>query len=276
MGWLDNYYPWTNLHELNLDWIIELAKEVQNTVKGFPAQIQNLQTQINSVNTELANIKSQLNTLQNRKWDWSNEIAQSLIDANSYTNSQIKFLETEFALKLNELKILLSQYVSELQQLVVSTSLSDREYTDSQIALLKIWAESIPLPAIINPLTGQLEGIDKVLKDLFYYAKVNSLTAGEYDNMKLTAEEYDGYGLTAYQYDFAAKAYLKPSTKIGEIINPFTGEYDSIQNVVDTLAGYHKDGNTAKEYDNLDFTALEYDNLNKTAYQFDMQPIMMI
>lgn len=53
-------YPWTNLHDLNLDWVIEVCQKALKEVDGFPAQIKNLQKQINSANGDIDKIEKYL------------------------------------------------------------------------------------------------------------------------------------------------------------------------------------------------------------------------
>lgn len=52
--------------------------------------------------------------------------------------------------------------------------------------------------------------------------------------------------------------------------NPFTGEKDFYQNIIYTLADYHRSTPlTATEYDALQLTATAYDSKQITAYQYD-------
>lgn len=53
-------YPWTNLHDLNLDWVIEVCQKALKEFDGFPAQIKNLQKQINSANGDIDKIEKYL------------------------------------------------------------------------------------------------------------------------------------------------------------------------------------------------------------------------
>lgn len=56
-----------------------------------------------------------------------------------------------------------------------------------------------------------------------------------------------------------------------KMTNPFTGETESVVNVIYTLATFHmEDALTAAEYDGLELTASAYDSLGITAYQYDV------
>ena len=52
--------------------------------------------------------------------------------------------------------------------------------------------------------------------------------------------------------------------------SPFTGQDDSLQNIIYEIVNEQKSGSlTAREYDNLELTALGYDNYDLTAYDYD-------
>lgn len=62
-----------------------------------------------------------------------------------------------------------------------------------------------------------------------------------------------------------------------DVLNPITGEYENIQNVLDDivdalLRGF---GLTAKEYDDLELTALQYDKLIITAIQYSVRGYLL-
>lgn len=62
-----------------------------------------------------------------------------------------------------------------------------------------------------------------------------------------------------------------------DVLNPITGEYENIQNVLDDivaalLSGF---GLTAKEYDDLELTALQYDKLIITAIQYSVRGYLL-
>lgn len=55
------------------------------------------------------------------------------------------------------------------------------------------------------------------------------------------------------------------------MVNPITGVYEDVRNVVDDIVTYFHTGNalTATEYDTLDLTATYYDGKQITAYDYD-------
>lgn len=121
---------------------------------------------------------------------------------------------------------------------------------------------------VINPITGKLEDINQVLREMFNAFNVYGLTAIEYDNLHLKAQEYDQLELTAREYDFKARLRLFSRLYVS-MYNPFTGLWDKISNVVYKLVDLHRAAYTALEYDNLNYKADEYDNFVLTAYDYD-------
>lgn len=55
------------------------------------------------------------------------------------------------------------------------------------------------------------------------------------------------------------------------MVNPITGQYDDVRNVVNDIVYYFHSENTltAGEYDALDLTAQQYDSKDLTAYDYD-------
>lgn len=86
---------------------------------------------------------------------------------------------------------------------------ADLTYVDGQIERLEnlIHARDADIQ-LVNPATGELDGLQKILWDIYYDADPLSLTAKEYDDLELRAREYDAYELTAEQYDRFARWYL--------------------------------------------------------------------
>lgn len=62
-----------------------------------------------------------------------------------------------------------------------------------------------------------------------------------------------------------------------DVLNPITGEYENIQNVLDDIvdALLNGFGLTAKEYDDLELTALQYDKLIITAIQYSVRGYLL-
>lgn len=62
-----------------------------------------------------------------------------------------------------------------------------------------------------------------------------------------------------------------------KMVNPFTGQEESVLNVIDYLASLHmQDGITAQDYDALELTAQTYDDKELTAREYDTQADILL
>lgn len=185
-------YPYSNLHELNLDWLIDETKKLiaeMQIVQETLAQIEILtEDQIKAlINSAIATNNIEL---YNRMLEYYNQVTN---EYKSYCNNQIA-----------QLKIYVDNqdvYYDNLAKSYADNALvQSKTYTDSQV---------LNYTMMINPITGQYEDVRNVVNDVvMYFHTENSLTAGEYDALDLTAGAYDAYDLTAYDYDFNGKIRL--------------------------------------------------------------------
>lgn len=148
----------------------------------------------------------------------------------------------------------------EFAKIVVLTQEQIQAMIDDSIATnnLVIAQELINLK---NQITLEYQG--------YVTAQINALTV-YIDNQDI---HYDGlakgYANTA---ENAAKAYTDSQVlSYTMMINPITGVYEDVRNVVDDIVAYFhtQDSLTASEYDALDLTASYYDGKQLNAYDYD-------
>lgn len=191
MGFI-NQFPYSDFHELNLDWLLAKTKDLisrMTTIEEEFAKIEVLtEEQIRSmINSAIAtNNIYLLNELNNMHAQITNEYT-------GYVNGRI-----------NQLKTYLDNqdvYYDNLAKSYAENSLIQaKAYTDSSV---------LDYTMMINPITGQYEDVRNVVDDIvMYFHTENSLTADEYDTLDLTATYYDSKDLTAYDYDFNGKLRL--------------------------------------------------------------------
>ena len=204
MGFV-NQFPYSDFHELNLDWLIKQTKDNMDMIKYLEEEFAKI-----VVVTE--------------------DHIQEMIDASIRANNLVVFNE------INKVRADLTNAINDL-----NTDLTARykAYTDAQIALQKIYIdnqdifyfeqakaysdanfeaaktytdETVQISTyMINPITGVYEDVRNVVNDIVsYFHTADALTAIEYDALELTADDYDNYELTAYDYDFNGKIRLNP------------------------------------------------------------------
>lgn len=191
MGFL-NQFPYSDFHEMNLDWLIKQTKDSMEAIKKLQeemAQIQimteeQIESMINAAiasnNIELYNYMTQL------KAEITNEYK-------GYTNNQI-----------SQLKI----YVNNQDVYYIEQA---KSYSDGNLAIAKQYTDDkiLNYNYMVNPINGEYQDVRTVITDIFSNFLTNdALTAAEYDALDLTASAYDAYDLTAYDYDFNGKNLL--------------------------------------------------------------------
>lgn len=202
MGFI-NQFPYSDWHELNIDWVLTLAKNLKSQMDYLLEEFAKIEImteeQINNMiqyaiatnNIDLYNRMNQL------KIDITNEYKD-------YTDSAINNLRSYTDNKFNDQKVYIDNqdvYYNGLAQSYAEHAIVVSEaYTDEKM---------IDYTYMINPITGEYEDVRDVVTDIVdYFHTENSLTASEYDALDLTAAGYDAYDLTAYDYDFNGKLRL--------------------------------------------------------------------
>ena len=191
MGFI-NQFPYSDFHELNIDWALKNIKKLQDEmieVQKVIADIEILTKEQIEAMIDAA-IESNNIIIAQQLQSLKNELTQSY---QTYVNNQIA-----------QLKIYVDgqdTYYFGLSKAYSDNVLVEaKDYTDSQV---------IDYTMMINPITGVYEDVRLVVDDIVsYFHTENSLTAGEYDALDLTADDYDNYELTAYDYDFNGKNLL--------------------------------------------------------------------
>lgn len=187
-------YPYSNLHELNLDWLIDQTKDSMARIKTLEEQMAEI----------VIVTKDQIEIMINDAIAANNVILAANLQAmyDQITTEYINYVTS----RINQLTTYIDNqdtYYDGLAQGYATQAKTDANaYTDDKI---------LNYTMMINPITGQYEDVRDVVDDIVtYFHTENALTAGEYDALDLTADDYDAYQLTAYDYDFNGKIRLNP------------------------------------------------------------------
>lgn len=174
-------FPYTNFHELNLDWILTKVRELQTDIDEINAWKETFSAQINSQISDLIN---QVNT----------EFNQLKTDIAKEFEAQRAETEKQFASLTDAVNARLTAFDGRIAD--IESKLSDIE-------------NNLPtLVHVTNPFTGQSESIQSVINMLADAQRSDALTASEYDALAKTADGYDAYKITAVNYDFNGKSLL--------------------------------------------------------------------
>lgn len=198
-----NQFPYSDFHELNLDWLIKITKENNDKIKYLIDEF----AKIEILTAE--QIQSMINT----------SIEQNNIEVYYYINVIKDNLEAELAQLNSDITARYRAYIDaqiELQKVYIDNQdifyfNAAKGYSDTNLQAAKTYTDEqvLSYTEMINPITGQYDDVRNVVTDIItYFHSENALTAAEYDALDLTASTYDAYQITAYNYDFNAKTIL--------------------------------------------------------------------
>lgn len=191
-------YPYSNVHELNLNWILKQIKILEDNVKEvvelsktWTEQVDNLNARMNDIEEENLKLSNLYNSFVQEVESKFNELERQQLENFEILTNQIENEFNRLQLEINETLSLFNRRIDYLENKLDETLRN--------------------LPSLIvmtSPFTGEDDSLQNIIYDIVNSQKTGSLTALEYDNLELTASEYDNYELTAYDYDFNGKELL--------------------------------------------------------------------
>lgn len=303
-----NQISYTNVHVLNLDWILRELKKFEAELTEFDdygSRITEIESEISRITGTISSIKRTITQINGRCNDLENAIEnndQKILDLRTFLISQIESLEREME-SLETLYYNLRAYNDTSNTVIFNRS---KEYTDKKFREFIQWVDDPRLWLVISPVTNRLESIQQVVNELYAITRWASLTAAQFDSFNFDCEYLDSIGYTCFDFDnfgrfallfnqnyvttsdlieyvkrteldhYALKTELdlfatKESIKIS---NPITGIRGSAQQTVNSLASLHQCGNNCITLDGLDYTASDYDVIGYSAYEFDFKGII--
>ena len=296
-----NKYPYTDFHELNLDWLLTNYQAIIDEINTIVSWVNNHQIEYEEAIARLTHVENEIDTFEAQitaafeqlQADLEADFAQQKADMEkalndmkaevdatvekleqdvafaiaSFENRFIE-LETEVKNELAETKAEVARAIMELQSILEANNQFIFQYVENRLQKFIDDLPEILTVQVYNPYRGEVTDIQTAINDIYSVACIWGLTATQYDSLGLTASEYDALGLTAAEYDTLGYKLLYKDPDL-YMLSPFTGEYEHVQSVIMDLAHLHMGGVTAEYYDGLELTATEYDEKELTAFQYD-------
>lgn len=264
MSYLDHDFPNTHMYDSDLRELIRMYHQLRGQYSGLVSKIEELNTLFT--------------TLDKAFKDLEDFVTDEIKDIEEYVENLGAMLE-DLSTKVTYLQEVVASNFTYLKEYVDNGLEVERNYVDSELLFMDIKLNSevaklqkeiddliFELPEVYNIVKGYKTDIVTLIYDVYDATRDNALTAGEWDVYGATAGEFDSWQYTALELDTQAKSLL-----IGnKCRNPFTGELDTICNIIQQLAQATTDqAITAEEYDEAELTAEEFEALNLTAYMYD-------
>lgn len=296
-----NQIPYTNVHELNLDWILQKIQEFDSKIKTFQDIIDSFEENvhllleleprvtaleeltrrhsiaISQLQTDVQALSSDVNTFYSTLTQKLENEANTRASVDNDLQEQLNRLKGTL-IDIRDLERRIKLYTD--QMIKASDKRTDRKIYDVYLYVNGLYVQiEDQINEILNQLThvatdvfnytaykysinGRI-GFD-LNNDLIYQDLHNGLTAEQYCSLGLTADQYAAYHLTARDYMRQSRDLLH----YDYVFMPIRGVKQDHSIALDEIINYIMDTMDASKYSFLELTAEEYAALNITAFEY--------
>lgn len=189
--------------------------EMKQDFAALSAQVEELQSTVDGMEEELkeyvdAHMEELSDNLVQMIENYMDEINRAMSDLSSSVDTRINSFENTVNSQLIDIR-------NEMQSL--SSTLT--HYIDNKVEILEIKHDAdiaalneridniiFEYPPILNPTNGLYEDINKVIEDVYSFARTEAINCTEFDNLVITCNSYDDREISANDFDVKGKTIL--------------------------------------------------------------------
>lgn len=292
---ITNKYPYTDFHEMNLDWLLTNYQAIIDKLNETIAWCNTHQEEYEEALARLIAVENEINTFEQQITDAFNRLEQQITADVEFALTEIRTevsaairqmqqevtqqladfvvefqqLKSEVQAEINRLLDIVNRAIADLQNQLQANNEFVFDYVENRLEEFRALIPDYENIYVYNPYRGEVTHLQQAINDIYSVASIWGLTAAQYDSLGLTADEYDNLDLSAIEYDTLGFKLLYKDPDL-YMFSPFTGQMESLKSVIMSLVGLHRDDAlTAQEYDALDFDADTYDAYQVEAYDYD-------
>ena len=186
-----NSFPYTDYHQMNLQYIMEKVKLIDPTNEA----VNQLVNQYNDIANKVTILDQQYDGFADQIQQQFNDLTQQIYtDVGNFLIAEIQTIQGALNDMSDALDAALTNQDARID--VISEKVN------------QINTELIQAMYVDSPFTGEQITVQQAIYELASLHMTDALTAAEYDAADLTASAYDALDLTAYAYDWNGKTYI--------------------------------------------------------------------
>lgn len=195
----DNFFhefPYTNMEELNLDWVISQLKKVSENLDTLEERVKAaaIEAATTYVNERLQEVYEEFNELENTVSELRVYFDDRIADLNTQYNGFIRQVQNQITLMTQRI----DNFRTELDAAIIGVNArTDQAIAQNNEYIIERVSEGLVDLRVINPFTGTSVTLQDMFNTLAGYHLGSGLTAGVMAERALTAQEFVDLEITA-------------------------------------------------------------------------------